>query len=452
MTHIVGNVILIENDVATVDGTPVVGTVTSIKGSDAGNNTITINNSTIAPTGVPLLDAISASGGGNDVITITDSVIAGEIELGASTIDGTTSNGGHTLIIKDSQFQTVQGLSGTLADPHTIYLDGATQVSDGVNSSLGSRDDVLNIVDSTFGPWRLGGGNDTVNIINSGPAGNARLRGMGGDDSLNLPVGTVVTDGVNGTFTVQLGVSYSLSSGTAVLPTGQTVRYQQFENGIGIDGVTPPPICFCKDTLIATPHGETLVQDLSAGDDILTADGQRHTIRWVGSRTLHQPDFDYNEHLRPVRITAGALGQNLPKRDLLVSRQHRILVSSFTAERVTGDKETLVAAIKLTKLPGIYVDNSDVPVTYYHILLDTHEILLAEGAPSESLYLGEGAINTMSKAARREIQEIFPGLMHAQGLHDTMQPICPNTLLTDLIAEFIVFGEDVLSTFRQDAP
>ena len=95
--------------------------------------------------------------------------------------------------------------------------------------------------------------------------------------------------------------------------------------------------------------------------------------------------------LWPVRICVGALGNGLPERDLLVSRQHRMLVSSRIALRMFGQADVLIPAIRLTALPGIAIDTNVTEVEYFHILLANHEVVFAEGAATESLYTGKGS-------------------------------------------------------------
>ncbi|ARO14458.1 hypothetical protein BVG79_01112 [Ketogulonicigenium robustum] len=113
--------------------------------------------------------------------------------------------------------------------------------------------------------------------------------------------------------------------------------------------------------------------------------------------------------MRPICITAGALGDNLPAQDLRVSPQHRMLVRSKIAERMFGG-EVLVPAVKLTALPGIYVDEAAASVEYFHILFDQHEIVFANGAESESLHTGPIALASLPAASRAEIFAIFPEL------------------------------------------
>ena len=111
---------------------------------------------------------------------------------------------------------------------------------------------------------------------------------------------------------------------------------------------------------------------------------------------------------RPVQITAGALGQGLPLRDLTVSRQHRVLVRSKISERMFGKMEVLVPAVKLVEMPGIFVDEACTTVTYFHLLFDRHQIVYAEDAPTESLFTGPEALKSVSPAARAEILSLFP--------------------------------------------
>ncbi|WP_170398848.1 Hint domain-containing protein [Ruegeria arenilitoris] len=284
-----------------------------------------------------------------------------------------------------------------------IVITGSTVVGQ-VNAGI--DDDTVNLQGSTVGDVRLGQGNDTLNINSTNVTGD--VRGGGGTDSLNLPVGTVVTDDTFGTFTVAEGVSYSVSSGTFILPSnlpsGPSVSYQAFENGTGVP-------CFTRDTEILTRSGPVLVQDLCTGDMIETLGKGLQQIRWIGRRRFDLDGLKRNPKLYPIRILAGALGGGFPSRDLLVSRQHRMLVQSPIAQRMFDEREVLIPAIKLTALPGIFVDEDVTSVEYYHLLFDQHQIIFAEGAPTESLFTGPEALKTLSSEARREIFEIFPELI-----------------------------------------
>lgn len=110
---------------------------------------------------------------------------------------------------------------------------------------------------------------------------------------------------------------------------------------------------------------------------------------------------------------AGALAEGLPETDLIVSPQHRILVSSVIAQRMVGKRELMVAAKHLVGLAGIAIAEDMQEVTYYHFLLDAHRVVWSNGARSESLYTGLTALNTLSAGARQEIFELFPELEDA---------------------------------------
>ncbi|WP_170426634.1 Hint domain-containing protein [Ruegeria arenilitoris] len=317
-----------------------------------------------APQGTPI-DDIRARGG-DDEITVVSSTISGNVRGNA---------GNDTITVFNAE------IGGQL--------------------NAGRNSDTVTVYDALIGDIRLGQGNDTLNFIRTEVTGD--VRGGGGQDSLNLPVGTVVTDANFGTFTVVAGQSYSLSSGSFELPSGIVVFYSGFENGTGF-------LCFTRDTLIQTQNGPVPVQDLRTGDRIKTQDNGLQPIRWIGRRRFGSAVLSDDPRRRPVRILAGALGGGLPARDLLVSRQHRMLVQSKIAERMFGTSEVLIPAIKLTAVPGVFVDDSVDSVEYFHLLFDQHEIVFAENAPSESLFTGPEALRTLDPEARREIFDIFPEL------------------------------------------
>ena len=170
------------------------------------------------------------------------------------------------------------------------------------------------------------------------------------------------------------------------------------------------PICFTAGTLIATPGGAAAVETLAPGDPVLTRDHGAQPVRWVGLRRYRATELAARPELRPVRIAAGALGQGMPARDLVVSPQHRILVANRIAARMFGVPEVLVAAKKLTGLPGVAVEPAGRGVTYVHIAFDAHQIVTANGAAAESLLPGPVALGALDAASQAELAEIFPGL------------------------------------------
>ena len=132
--------------------------------------------------------------------------------------------------------------------------------------------------------------------------------------------------------------------------------------------------CFVSGTMIETPAGEIAVENIRPGDDIRLADGSIGRVHWVGHRRIGctaRPDD------APIRIRAGALGGNLPRRDLVVSPDHALFLDGV-----------LVPAGLLVDGVRIVCDDAE-RVTYHHVELERHAILLAEGAPAES-YLDTG--------------------------------------------------------------
>jgi hypothetical protein len=134
----------------------------------------------------------------------------------------------------------------------------------------------------------------------------------------------------------------------------------------------PLEVCFMPGTLIATPSGERPVEALKIGDHVLSVDGRAVAVRWIGLQTV-APRFADSLRL-PVRIRAGALGENVPARDLRVSPDHALFVDGV-----------LIHAGALINGSSI-VREADVPhvFTYYHVEAEDHSLILAEKAPAET--------------------------------------------------------------------
>lgn len=181
------------------------------------------------------------------------------------------------------------------------------------------------------------------------------------------------------------------------------------------------PVCFARGTRIATDRGDLPVECLTPGLRIRTADHGMQPLRWIGSRCFAGAELADNPALVPVRIAAGALGRGLPARDLTVSQQHRVLVSSRVAGRMFGAPEVLVAAKHLVGLPGIEMAPPEAGVEYWHLLFDRHEVVFSEGARTESLFTGPEALRAVTPEARAEILAIFPDI--AARLPDPARPL-----------------------------
>ncbi|ADO41330.1 Hint domain-containing protein [Ketogulonicigenium vulgare] len=168
--------------------------------------------------------------------------------------------------------------------------------------------------------------------------------------------------------------------------------------------------CFTAGTFIETDRGDIAIEALRIGDLVKTIDNGLQPIRWIGSSRICSNALSSNTKLRPIQISADALGAGVPAHDLVVSPQHRVLIRSKISDRMFGAAEVLVPAVKLTALPGIFTDNSCDPVEYFHILFDQHEMVRSNGAITETLHTGPIALRSLSSAARAEIFAIFPEL------------------------------------------
>jgi len=168
--------------------------------------------------------------------------------------------------------------------------------------------------------------------------------------------------------------------------------------------------CFARGTRILTPGGEVEVQDLAPGDLVMTLDAGAQPLLWIGHRRLSVAELEAKPKLRPIRVPAGALGGGLPTRDLTVSPQHRILVRSRIARRMFGQDEVLVATRHLVGINGIDVVHDSDQVEYWHIMFDAHQVVLSEGATTESLFTGLEALKSLDEESRKEIFELLPQL------------------------------------------
>ena len=176
-------------------------------------------------------------------------------------------------------------------------------------------------------------------------------------------------------------------------------------------------ICFTPGTRIETPDGPRLVEDLLEGDMVQTKDKGAQEIQWIGSRRMSGARLFAMPKLRPIRIRAGALGEDRPDEELLVSPEHRMLIRGDVARALFNTPEVLVSAKDLINNDTIAVDMMVREVTYYHILLPEHQILWANGIETESFHPASTSLSTLDKEDRTRLIDLYPGLEYEPHLY-----------------------------------
>ena len=202
------------------------------------------------------------------------------------------------------------------------------------------------------------------------------------------------------------GVTFYLASGPAVFTPndGQILQNGTFVRSTFVQTSTQTPVgsfgptCFTPGTAVSTPDGDRLIEDLRVSDLVTTLDNGEQPIRMiVRDRFCAIGDF------APVRFAVGAIGNSVP---LLVSPQHRMLITGWRAELYFGQDEVLVAAKHLVNGHSVTQEFGGM-VDYIHLLFDTHQIIFGGGVPSES-YFPEHAMKDQDAGVMCEMLMLFP--------------------------------------------
>ncbi|MDV7269902.1 Hint domain-containing protein [Thioclava sp. A2] len=357
-----------------------------------------------------------SGGAGMDYLDYSDSGAGVSINLGSGAASGGDA-AGDTILGVDGIYgsafnDTLVGFNGQIvggADAYTNVFYG-NEGDDYLDGAGGG--------DSLFG----GSGNDTIlggagNDYLEGGAGLDAITGGTGSDTISLYFGQDAGEAVDGsedaddTDIDELVVygrarviydAVNSESGTIRWANGETTSFANIEN------ITLVP-CFTPGTMIETAQGPLPVEDLRPGMRVLTRDNGYQELRWAGQRKLARARLEAQPELNPIRICAGALGNGLPDRDMIVSPQHRMLISGVRAELLFGENEVLVAALYLLGLPGVERLWPE-EIIYIHLLFDAHEIILAESSWTESFQPGEVVLQSLESSQLREILTIFPEL------------------------------------------
>jgi hypothetical protein len=286
---------------------------------------------------------------------------------------------GYTLTATAGAVLNISGLA-SVASTANLVVDGPSTIS------IGSGIDALSVINASF----TGSGGGTLNIdptalglLNTKPV----ISGFGATDQIDFGSGSTTGD-----FTTYIPDGTPTNGGTLELKdAGGTILDTVTIKGLnpttglaytsvdfGVDAAGIEYGCFNEGTAIATPAGEAAIESLQIGDLVITADGAAHPVKWLGYRSVDLRTFRNPAPHYLVRIKEGAFAPNMPRRDLLVTQEHCILADGG-----------LIPARMLVNGRSIVLDRSITNFTYYHVELERHGILLAEGLPTES-YLDTG--------------------------------------------------------------
>jgi hypothetical protein len=304
-------------------------------------------------------------------------------EAGADSLFGDTGN--DTLSGGDDADTLVGAagddlLDGGAGDDLVSYA--ANTAGQGINVTAAGGSDGLGGTDSFVSIERITGGAGADTMTFAG--GGVTLSGGGGDDLLVIGGGGSSLDGGSGTDTLAFTFNgtVTVSGGSLTGPGGFNATVSGMELIRLADGSTTAfgdgsfVVCFVAGTRILTARGEKPVESLRPGELVATLSGQGSPLKpvlFLGRRRIALAGNPHAAELAPVRIRAGALGENTPHRDLLVSPDHCLYLDG-----------ALVPARLLVNGGSIAVEKGLAEVTYFHIELPAHDVVLAEGAAAES--------------------------------------------------------------------
>nr|WP_294529615.1 Hint domain-containing protein [uncultured Rhodopila sp.] len=365
------------------------GPVVDINATDGGTASVTVTGADSVWNSTGNQFVVGDSGGGN--LTISD---GGVVNAGTSVIDIGNQLGGNGTVVVGGSGATLLGSQISMLYSGTLAVDAGGTVDIGT-ASFGNAevmvDGGLLHVGALFGAGDLKiQGNGTVSafgaisqetiafvgtgLLQVGSAQNflAGIAGFASGDTIDLTslgyVPGATAEIAGGVLSVTSGGTTDTLSVSGIAD-GAAFTTSRDAAGTGTDiGL----LCFCAGTHIATPAGSVPVEKLRIGDLVRTFSGRSRPIGWIGVGRVLATRGRRNA-ATPIIVRKGALADNVPYRDLHVTKGHSICLDGV-----------LIPAEYLVNHRSIVWDDRAQEVSLYHIELETHDVLLADGAPAES--------------------------------------------------------------------
>jgi Hint domain len=258
------------------------------------------------------------------------------------------------LTVSDTPLDTLNGGAGN--------YDGATFT---IERDGGGNPDDTYFLDNNSGGISLSGSNIEINgqtVATAGASGGVL------EVDFNSSATTADVDDV------MEHLRYANTSATP--PDSVTLDYTFDDGSVSATGSVEAFVgiaCYCTGTLILTDDREVPVETLQIGDRVITASGVARPIKWIGKRSYGGRFIVGRKDILPICFKTGSLGNGVPKRDLWISPHHAMYLQGVLIEA-----RDLVNDLTVTQAERID------EVAYFHIELESHDVIIAEGALSET--------------------------------------------------------------------
>ncbi|WP_224823871.1 Hint domain-containing protein [Cognatishimia sp. MH4019] len=342
-------------------------------------------------------ERISGSSGDDtyDASSATQSV-----DIDSSGGDDTVIGGaGDDILDGEHGSDTIEGGAGRDA------IDGGT--GDDTLSGGAGDDTLTGGAGNDIFEWNVGDGKDVITDFNSGNSGtlddgdstnNDFVDLSGHYDRLSELYADHADDGVlNQSNSTANGGDVDYSDNTQFGSGSMEFRGASADSSSFTQENTGV-VCFASGTYIRTPRGDVPIEHLRPGDLVCTQDNGPQPLRWIASRELDRAALKAAPQHAPIHIAKGVLGTN---RAMLVSPQHGLLV---------GPDHLIRAKHLAAHLPGVRIARGKTHVRYIHLLFERHQIIFAEGVPTENFFPGPMALCALSKPARAALFILLPAL------------------------------------------
>ncbi len=342
-----------------------------------GNTTLTLGSGSVMhatanPTPIPWFENITNYGvllQGTALIADGSIDNTGRLKISTNAFsnNGTLDNLGGSILISGSTVSNagiITAAGGSVSIQHAITGTGLLGIAFGGTMSLGGSYD-----HETFG--FVGDGKLVLSFV----GGTNGVVGFNPGDTIELLSTPASVTFTNATLAINSGAQTLANFIMPGVPAN--AQFHATTDGNSNTFITETIPCFAAGTRIRTVGGEVAVEDLRPGMSVVSAFGGSVQVQWIGRRDIECHRHLHRQNVWPVRVRTDAFGPGLPARDLWLSPDHAIYIDG------------VLIPVSLLQNGITIVQQQTAQITYFHVELPAHDVILAEGLPAES-YLDTG--------------------------------------------------------------